>query len=604
MDYPRPQLRRANWLSLDGEWDFCFDDARRYFLPAAVPFDRAICVPYAPEAPLSGIGDPSFHSRVWYRRSVSVGPRAPHERMVLHFGAVDFEARVFVNGTFAGSHRGGHTPFSIDITACVEGDVVELAVMADDDPADMHRPRGKQDWLAEPHFIWYPRTTGIWRTVWLERVNAQHVRRVEWRPDVPGWSIGLQLDTTAAKGTRARICLNKDGRVLIEDECLLDSGMLKRTFELPDGGIDDVRDDWMWSPEHPQLIDATIELVDADGVTVDRVESYTALRTVGTDGDRFMLNSRPYTLRMVLDQGYWPDGLMTADSQRLRADVELIKRLGFNGARKHQKAEDPRWLYWCDVLGLAVWCELPSAYGFSRETVVNLHSEWQEMVERDLSHPCVVAWVPVNESWGVPELPGDARQRALVRSLVELTHALDGTRPVVGNDGWEIVCGDLVNIHDYDPDPSIIERRYGDARALAETLAEERPGRRRIVLEGFDPSGKPALLTEFGGIACVTDGSGWGYSNAANGEDLLARYQALLAAVHRCGALAGFCYTQLTDTFNEKNGLLTEDRKPKADIDAIAAATRGPADIPVRRSQTNPLGYNDRWIRRLAQRNR
>jgi beta-galactosidase/beta-glucuronidase len=600
MDYPRPQLRRDEWQCLDGTWQFYFDDACRHATPTEVPFDREIVVPYAPESALSGIGDSGFHPRVWYRRTVVLAAREPGSRIVLHFGAVDYAARVYVDGRFVGEHSGGHVPFSFDVTDFVKGTRFELALVADDDPFDMHKPRGKQDWRPDPHAIWYPRTTGIWRTVWLEQLPAEHIAKLEWRPDVPTWSIGMRLATNARSGFRARVVLRLGSRVLVHDETRVDGRVLERSFKLPDGGIDDVRDDWMWSPEHPQLIEATIELLDGNGATLDRVTSYTALRTVHTDGTRFMLNGRPYTLRMVLDQGYWPDGLMTADSARLKADVELIKRLGFNGARKHQKIEDPRWLYWCDVLGLAVWGELPSAYGFSVDTVTRLHDEWRAAIERDLSHPCIVAWVPVNESWGVPELPHDARQRALVRSLVEIAHALDGSRPVVGNDGWEIVAGDLVNIHDYHDDPAVIEARYRDADALAATLAHERPGRRAMLMPGFDPSNRPALLTEFGGIACMLDGKGWGYSTVSDGDALLERYAALLAAAHRCTALSGFCYTQLTDTFLEKNGLLTELRQPKADIDALAAATRGPQALPVRRSRPNPLGYNDRWLNKLA----
>ena len=199
-----------------------------------------------------------------------------------------------------------------------------------------------------------------------------------------------------------------------------------------------------------------------------------------------MLNSRPYYLRMVLDQGYWPDSLMVASSDQLRHDVLLIKRLGFNGVRKHQKSEDPRWLYWCDVLGLCVWGEMPSAYGFSSATVHGVMEEWKELVERDISHPCIVAWVPTNESWGVPELMNDRRQVDFVRALYHMTRALDGTRPVVGNDGWEMPCGDLVCVHDYEQDPAVLVERYGSRDAVAYTLEHVQPDRRRLVIDGFD----------------------------------------------------------------------------------------------------------------------
>ena len=419
MDYPRPQLRRRDWTSLDGSWQFNLDNACRFNRPSEVPYDRQIEVPYAPEAPLSGIGDTSFHRRAWYKRAVELSAWRSGKRHIVHFGAVDYHARVFVDDQFVCEHRGGHVPFQVDVTDFLSSDRFELALVADDDPADMHKPRGKQDWELEPHGIWYPRTTGIWRTVWLESVSTAHIGAIEWRPDVPRWQIALRVKVEGYReGMRVRTTLKLAEKTLVIDEATLYNGMLERVMVLPDGGIDDARDNWMWSPEHPQLIDAEVILLDSAGTELDRVQSYTALRTVTTEDGRFMLNSRSYALRMVLDQGYWPDGLMTASSAKLKADVQLIKRLGFNGARKHQKIEDPRWLYWCDVLGLAVWAEMPSPYAFSSDTVTRMHDEWRAAVERDLSHPCVIAWVPVNESWGVPELPNDSRQRALVRSLV------------------------------------------------------------------------------------------------------------------------------------------------------------------------------------------
>jgi hypothetical protein len=609
VEYPRPQLRRAAWRSLDGPWQAMLDDGAVYVDPADVPFDRTINVPYPPEARASGVHDRGFRRRVWYRRVVQLDPSmspGADERLMLHFGAVNYRARVWVNGRFALEHRGGHSPFSIDISRHLNGSAVEIAVQAEDDPQDMHKARGKMDWEAEPHKIWYPRTSGIWRTVWIEKVCKSHVTQLRWNADVASWQIRLDADIAhVPPGGMANVTLRLAGRLLVDDRCLLTGPRLSRIFQLPDPGIDDARGHWMWSPESPQLIEAEVEIRGADGTLLDKVESYTALRTVGTQGDRFVLNSRPYYLRMVLDQGYWPDSLMVASSDQLRHDVLLIKRLGFNGVRKHQKSEDPRWLYWCDVLGLCVWGEMPSAYGFSSQTVHNVMDEWKELVERDISHPCIVAWVPTNESWGVPELMNDRRQVDFVRALYHMTRALDGTRPVVGNDGWETPCGDLVCVHDYAQDPNVLIERYGTRDAVAYTLEHVQPDRRRIVIDGFSGVGKPLVLSEFGGIACwhgVTAEAGdkpkgWGYSVARDGKELLARYQQQMEAVHRCRPLSGFCYTQLTDTFLEKNGLLTEDRVPKAPIDALAAATRGP-DAGRHDWHLDPLGHEQSWLAR------
>ena len=600
MEYPRPQLRRAAWRSLDGPWQAMLDDDARLVDPSEVPFDRTIVVPYPPEARASGVHDTGYRRRVWYRRAIQLDPAmAPGtgERLVLHFGAVNYRARVWVNGRFAIEHRGGHSPFSVDVTRFLDGSAVEIAVQADDDPQDMHKPRGKMDWERDPHKIWYPRTSGIWRTVWIEKLPRAHVAQLRWTADVAAWQIRLDADIAhVPEGGMANVTLKLGEHVLVNDRCLLTGPRLSRIFQLPDPGIDDARALWLWSPESPQLIDAEIEIRSADGALVDEVRSYTALRTVGVQGDRFMLNSRPYYLRMVLDQGYWPDSLMVASSEQLRHDVLLIKRLGFNGVRKHQKSEDPRWLYWCDVLGLCVWGEMPSAYGFSSQTVHGVLEEWKELVERDISHPCIVAWVPTNESWGVPELMNERRQVDFVRALYYTTRALDGTRPVIGNDGWESPCGDVVCVHDYAQDTQVLLERYGNREAVDHTLANVQPDGRRIVIDGFTGAGKPVFLSEFGGIAMmqVEDGPGWGYSVARDGKELLARYQELMAAIHRCRPLSGFCYTQLTDTFLEKNGLLTEYRVPKAPVDALAAATRGP-DAGRHDWHLDPLGHTQRW---------
>nr|WP_314546559.1 glycoside hydrolase family 2 TIM barrel-domain containing protein [uncultured Massilia sp.] len=603
MEYPRPQLRRATWRSLDGPWQAMLDDDARLVDPSDVAFDRTIVVPYPPEARASGVHDTGYRRRVWYRRVIQLDPAmapGPDERLVLHFGAVNYRARVWVNGRFAIEHRGGHSPFSVDVTRFLDGSSVEVAVQADDDPQDMHKPRGKMDWERDPHKIWYPRTSGIWRTVWIEKLPRAHVAQLRWTADVAAWQIRLDADIAhVPEGGMANVTLRLGDRVLVNDRCLLTGPRLSRIFQLPDPGIDDARALWMWSPESPQLIDAEIEIRAPDGTLIDDVRSYTALRTVGVQADRFMLNSRPYYLRMVLDQGYWPDSLMVASSEQLRHDVLLIKRLGFNGVRKHQKSEDPRWLYWCDVLGLCVWGEMPSAYGFSSQTVHGVLEEWKELVERDISHPCIVAWVPTNESWGVPELMNDRRQVDFVRALYYTTRALDGTRPVVGNDGWESPCGDIVCVHDYAQDTNVLLERYGSREAVDHTLTSVQPDGRRIVIDGFTGAGKPVFLSEFGGIAMMKaeDGPGWGYSVARDGKELLARYQELMAAVHRCRPLSGFCYTQLTDTFLEKNGLLTEYRVPKAPVDALAAATRGP-DAGRHDWHLDPLGHTQRWLAR------
>jgi hypothetical protein len=279
---------------------------------------------------------------------------------------------------------------------------------------------------------------------------------------------------------------------------------------------------------------------------------------------------------MVLDQGYWPDSGMTApDDLALRRDVELAKEMGFNGVRKHQKLEDPRYLYWCDRLGLVVWGEMPSAYRFTRDSVERLSREWIAAIARDYSHPCIVAWVPINESWGVPNLPDNPRERHYVQALYHLTKTLDPTRPVIGNDGWESVATDIIGIHDYDDRPDRLRRRYLADEVLPRLFKRERPGGRLLVLGGTQQADVCLMLTEFGGIALPQSERSWGYSTASSPAQFAERYTKLLDVVRELAILSGFCYTQFADTYQEANGLLYPDRTPKIPLSQIAAATAG-----------------------------
>jgi hypothetical protein len=289
------------------------------------------------------------------------------------------------------------------------------------------------------------------------------------------------------------------------------------------------------------------------------------------------MNGRVLPLRLVLDQGYWPDGGLTApDDAALRRDVELAKAMGFNGARKHQKIESPRYLYWADRLGFVVWEEMPSAYRFTRESIARLTAEWEAVLARDGSHPSIVAWVPFNESWGVPDLPAIAAQRHYVQALYHLTRTLDPTRPVIGNDGWESVATDIIGIHDYDIEPERLARRYEHLETVPQLFKHGRPGGRMLTVEGHPFAGQPVMLTEFGGIALAESDRAWGYGRVESAARFAEHYKALLAAVRSSELLAGFCYTQFADTYQEANGLLYSDRTPKIPIEEIAAATRGP----------------------------
>jgi beta-galactosidase/beta-glucuronidase len=587
--YPRPHFQRissgdaerTHWQSLNGLWKFAFDDQGKCVQPSDVKqWSHDIEVPFAPESAKSGIGDTGFHPNCWYEREFETPPG--EGRLLLHFGAVDYRARVWVNDQYIAEHEGGHTAFTLDITHVLnDTGTTKVTVWAQDDPQDLAKPRGKQDWQLEPHGIWYPRTTGIWQTVWVERVGTSYIDHIRWTPDFERWEIGCYAALAGdvpASGVQIKVKLSVGDRVLVNDTYEVFNGEISRRLALSDPGIDDYRNELLWSPEKPTLLDADIELWYKDEL-LDKVKTYTAMRNVSIQRDRFMLNGRPYYLRLVLDQGYWQDSLMTApDDDALRRDVELAKAMGFNGVRKHQKIEDPRFLYWADVLGLLVWEEMPSSYRFTNKAVERMTKEWTEVIKRDVNHPCIVAWVPFNESWGVPNLVETKAHQNYVLAMYHLTKTLDPSRPVIGNDGWESTDTDILAIHDYDTNPQHLAYRYGPEVKLSDLFDRKRPGGRILTLDNYPHQGQPVMLTEFGGIAYAPEDKPdsnkiWGYERSWNISELQIKYAALLETINNIEIFSGFCYTQFTDTFQEANGLLYADRTPKFPIEAIRAAT-------------------------------
>jgi beta-galactosidase/beta-glucuronidase len=584
--HPRPQLTRDRWIDLNGKWGFAFDDAdagiAENWVNRTDVFAAEILVPFAPESQASGIGDTGFHPVVWYRRVINVSPELRQQRLLLHFGAVDYRAQVWVNGRMVATHEGGHTPFTADVTHVLHQDTDEqvIVVRAEDLPQDQSQPRGKQFWELNARDIFYTRTTGIWQPVWLEPVPENYITAVRWTPDLDRGQLGMRvrLNYKPTHPLSVRVRLTLHDVQLIDDMYSMSEIELRR-----DLGLEATRTmNWrkvIWSPDYPNLVDAVITLMDGDQV-VDQVYSYAGLRTVGINNGFFLLNGSPLYLRLVLGQGYWEDTNLTPPTpDALREEAELIKALGFNGVRIHQKIEDPRFLYWCDKLGVLVWGEMANAFSFSVEAVSRLTREWMEVVERDYSHPCIICWVPINESWGVPNVGRNETQQHYVRAIYHLTKALDPTRPVIGNDGWEYIAGDIIGIHDYALDGQSLRERYDTFETMEQTLQMRRPQFRALMLPGATRTQQPIMLTEFGGIAYApVPGKPWfGYGTVQDTEAFIAKYEELVSAVLDSANIVGFCYTQLTDVQQETNGLLTADRKPKMELARIYNITRRPS---------------------------
>ncbi|TVX94804.1 glycoside hydrolase family 2 protein [Cohnella terricola] len=576
-EYPRPQLQRREWISLNGDWEFAYDDDRvgdrdKWYVQEK-PFERTIRVPFAYQSPLSGIGDTDFHDLVWYRKRFDVPEGWSGRQIVIHFGAIDYEAHVWINGHLAAIHEGGHTPFHADITHFLKDEGNIIVVRARDDSKDLTLPRGKQYWEEKSASIFYTRTTGIWQSVWLEPVNPVHLAKVKFKPDIDQNDIEVRMFTSGLTGqqdVRMRLCISFQGEAVAEECFTVRNREETRTIRLHDFN-DHGLGRW-WTPEQPNLYDITLQLL-VNGIETDRCDSYFGMRKVSIENGKFNLNNRPYFMRLVLDQGYFPDGILTPPSEdAVLKDIELTKAMGFNGVRKHQKVEDPRFLYQCDRQGLLVWGECANAYSYSEEYVRKFTREWHEIVERDYNHPSIVVWVPLNESWGVPNIQVDSRQQQHGLSMYHLLKSLDDTRPVVFNDGWEMMQTDLVCIHDYEWKEEVLTERY----ATVESAVNAMPANRRIFVGGVLYEGQPILVTEFGGISYQkSDWEGWGYSGADNEEDFLQRLRAVIGPMCMSPIIQGFCYTQLTDVEQEINGLLTYDRIPKAPIEIIRKLVKG-----------------------------
>jgi len=553
-EHPKPQFRRESWVNLNGEWQFEIDRSRsgkaRKLYEDAVVLGGKINVPFCPQSKLSGVEDKDFMQAVWYKRTVELTEEQLNGRVILHFGAVDYDAYVYVNGAFVGSHRGGYVSFKLDITDYVKAGVNTICLLAEDDERDPMIPRGKQSEEYYSHGCDYTRTTGIWQTVWMEFHPETHIEKVKYLTDADAGTLTVIADLIGAgelsvsatfEGTDCGSVSAKSGGGQV---ILTLTPTEKHLWEVGKGG----------------LYDLTLRYGD------DVVHSYFGLRSIAYRDYKFFLNGKSVFQRLVLDQGFYPDGIYTAPSdEELCADVECSMAMGFNGARLHEKVFEERFLYHADRLGYIVWGEYPNwGLDHSRaEAAYGIIPEWLEEVERDFNHPAIVGWCPFNETW---EVHGRRQCDDLLEMIYRATKAADPTRPCIDTSGFFHVMTDIYDLHDYHQDIPLFANVFKNL-TVDGTLDYPYMERGKEVYDGK----KPVFVSEYGGIRWTDDEKGWGYGNAPKTEEeFLTRLKGLTDILLDNPRIFAYCYTQLTDIEQEQNGLYTYDRKAKFPPEVIA----------------------------------
>jgi len=586
-EYPRPSFTRPDWLNMNGPWQFETDQGNSGLERGLLSRELTgtINVPFAPESSLSGVGNRDFLEAVWYRRTVTVPADWAGRDVLLHFGAVDCDATVWVDGTEVARHRGGFTPFTADLGPRT-GELT--VVVRARDPRDGYQARGKQSTIPGNYDCFYPRTTGIWQTVWLEPVPPTRLARTRITPDVAGSAFHLEQPLVGRRaGHTVRVTLHdEDGEVAV---AAVDAGLdmaPRLTLPVPPGRVR------LWSPSDPALYDLRVELVDAGGTVVDAAETYAGLRSVSIDGHAVLLNGTPVFQRLVLDQGLYPDGLMTAPSDdALVQDIRLAQAAGFNGARLHQKVFEERFLFHADRLGYLVWGEFgdwgATLYGHRvgedyQHPTVSFVTQWLEALERDYSHPSIVGWCGLNET----HQPITDRITDLddaTRAMFLAAKAMDTSRPVLDASGYShrVAESDVWDSHNYEQDPvAFAEQMSGLAHGRPDQNVSHGDGRTISV----PYRGQPWFCSEFGGIwwapGAPDTRESWGYGRRPRTEEeYLSRFEALTGVLLDDPLMFGYCYTQLTDVFQEQNGVYGFDRSQKVDLARVRAAQRRPAAI-------------------------
>ena len=572
-DYPRPQMVRQQWENLNGEWLFAFDDkneGEKKGWPQGLSTDLKIIVPYSYETKLSGIEKQERHDWIWYQRHIHVEEALEDQKcLMLHFEGSDYTTKVWVNGHFVGTHQGGYARFSFDVTEVLKsGD--NLLVVKVEDSYDASQPRGKQRWKETNYGCWYVQTTGIWKTVWLESVPQEYIKKIKITPDLENKEVIVELEVQ----TKSEECFVEANvefdHVLVNTSC---TRVTRNQIRLHLNVYSHDVSEWgikTWSPEEPNLYDLNIRLING-GQTIDTIDSYFGMREIRIEQSNILLNGVPLYQRLLLDQGYWEDSHLTPPNEEaLIEDIEKTLELGYNGVRKHQKIEDERFLYWCDVKGLLVWSEFPATYQFSDDAIECMTKEWMEIVVQNYNHPSIITWTPFNESWGISEVKVHQAQQKFTEAIYYLTKSMDSFRPVIVNDGWEHTISDIITLHDYEEVGQMFFERYSTYK---EEILENRVFHSRYksaFANGYTYRGQPIIISEYGGIAFNTDDKGWGYGNKVeNEQEFIKRFEEITQAIKDIPYICGFCYTQLSDVQQEINGLMDIQRNFKVDAKRI-----------------------------------
>lgn len=563
-EYPRPQLFRDSYQLLNGQWDFAFGKAEEADDLRCGGFsDLKITVPFTYQTPASGIDRQDRQDVVWYSRQVELTPNQLQGRVLLHFEGSDYETTLWVNGQLVGSDSGAYHRISFDCSRYLHPGSNTLAVKITDDYST-EKPRGKQRWKDENFECWYVDTTGIWKTVWLEFVPQTYVASLRLEPSrlEEALEVFWQLDGNP-EDLQAELTVTFRGQPVAAARAAATQGQLKLklTEQLPLQ---------LWEVGNGRLYELELKLVSKDQ-TVDTVQSYFGVRDITIRDAQIFLNGKPLYQKLILDQGYWKDTHLTAPSEEaLLKDITDMMAMGFNGARKHQKVDDDRALYYADILGYIIWAEMPSMYDNTPKSRAVFEREWLLAVEQLRNHPCILVWVPLNESWGIREVAFDPVQQDFANRMYHKTKAVDATRPVITNDGWEHTISDIITIHEYLQDGQVVHEKYDTVEKCCTAIYSDY--KKTTFAQGYGYRGQPILFSEFGGTAFDRDavGGSWGYGQAVTDDaDFLNRFESLIGAIDQLPFSCGYCYTQLTDVQQEVNGLEDVDHNPKFDIATI-----------------------------------